>query len=266
MMRIVWLTDIHLNFVPPHGLQRLYSDILRHEPDAILISGDIGESNSAAFYLNRLAKNTQRPIYFVLGNHDFYRGSLADVRDRIRAACAKSDNLIWLNEVDVIELTPTVGLVGHDSWADGRMGNYEQSEVVLNDYLLIDDFVHLNKAERLRRLHQLGDAAADHVARVLPGALARYPQVCLLTHVPPFQEACRHEGQPTDDAYLPHFGCQVVGEALREIMTAHPDRQLTVLCGHTHSAAQVSILPNLHVRAAEIEYRKPRVEAVLTLE
>ena len=147
----------------------------------------------------------------------------------------------------IIELTPDVALIGHDSWADGRLGNYERSNVMLNDYVLIEDFAGLNKSKRLNLLNHLGDAAAVHFESLLPQTLAHYSQAYVLTHVPPFAEGCMHRGESTNDDFLPHFGCQAVGQTLRQIMVKYPDRKLTVLCGHTHSSAHAHILPNLQV-------------------
>lgn len=262
--RLAWLTDIHLNFLPPHGLNGFFSTLRQASPDALLISGDIGEANTCAFYLEMLAQHLQRPIYFVLGNHDYYRGSFDSVAATVRATCARSDYLVWLNDVEMIELTPEVGLVGHDSWADGRLGDYEHSRIMLNDYLLISDLAGLDKARRLQVLHQRGDVAAAHFQNVLPAALERYPQVLVLTHVPPFAAACRYNGQPTDADHLPHFGCQAVGDTLRAITARYPQQQVSVLCGHTHHAARAQILDNLHVWTAAAEYGRPRIEHIFT--
>ena len=57
-------------------------------------------------------------------------------------------------------------------------------------------------------------------------------------HVPPFREACWHQGRISDDLWRPPFSCKAVGEALVEAMEAHPGREMTVLCGHTHGAGE----------------------------
>ena len=79
----------------------------------------------------------------------------------------------------------------------------------------------------------------------------------MLTHVPPFREACWHRGQISDDDWLPHFACRAVGEVLVEAMAAHPECEMTVLCGHTHSPGEAQVLPNLRVLTGGAEYGRP---------
>src|SRR5438874_8164912 len=96
-------------------------------------------------------------------------------------------------------------------------------------------------------MQELGDEASAYLRSVLPEALRRFRHVIVLTHVPPFREACWHQGRISTDDYLPHFTCKAAGDALREAMAAQPDRQMTVLCGHTHGEGEARILPNLRV-------------------
>ncbi len=166
----------------------------------------------------------------------------------------------------MVQLTNSVALVGHDGWADGRLGDYGRSGVILNDYRLIPDLTGLDAETRLARLNALGDEAAGHLRTVLSEALDSFPKVIVLTHVPPFREACWHEGVISNDAYLPHFACGAVGVALIEALADRPNRELLVLCGHTHSAGEVSILPNLRVLTGGAEYGKPVVQRVLDVD
>ena len=256
-MRLAWLTDLHLNFVDIDCVEGLCRRIRDEGADAVLISGDIAEAPGVEAYLDLLGRQIDRPIYFVLGNHDFYRGGIVEVRAQDRRVLRRSPLIHWLSAEAAIELTPETGLIGHDGWADGRLGDYAGSDVLLNDYFLIEDLAGLEPEARLEQLHALGDEAATHFRSTLPQALGRYRRVIALTHVPPFREACWHRGNLSDDAWLPHFACKAVGDALMEIMSAHPDRELLVLCGHTHSAGEAGILPNLKVRTGAAEYGRP---------
>jgi hypothetical protein len=116
------------------------------------------------------------------------------------------------------------------------------------------------------RLHALGDEAAAHFHQVVPQALEQSDHVLVLTHVPPFHEACWHRGQISDENWAPHFTCQAVGKALKEIMQRCPDRRMTVLCGHTHTAGQAQILANLTVLTGEAQYGAPKVQQILEVE
>jgi len=261
-MRVAWLTDIHLNFVGHVQVNRLANAVRAQNPDIVVISGDIGEARTVGWYLKTLEQKLQRPIYFVLGNHDYYMGSVDDVRIAVGKLAGESAWLNWLNTTGVIELAPETALVGHDSWADGRCGDYEQSPVMLNDFALIYDLAGLSKEERLRKLNALGDEAADHFRKVLPRAFETYRHVVLVTHIPPFKESTWNGGKLSDDHFLPFFACKAVGDVLVEIMHIYPHRQLTVLCGHTHGRGQAQILDNLLVLTGGAEYGKPEVQQV----
>jgi predicted phosphohydrolase len=265
MNRLVWLTDIHLNFLRPRAVEAFLASLAAVEADAFLIGGDIGEATDVTHHLNALADSLRRPIFFVLGNHDFYRGSIASVREAVRQLCSDVPDLRWLPDAGVVPLTDQTCLVGADGWGDGRLGDYHHSDVILNDWGLIQEFGGFfeDPAERLAKLHALGDESADHLRRVVPEALRRFRHVVVLTHVPPFREACWHEGRISDDNWLPHFTCKAVGDALLQAMAAAPDQQMTVLCGHTHGGGEAQVLPNLRVLTGEASYGHPVIQRVL---
>ena len=260
MKRVAWLTDIHLNFVASERSGGLLDHLRGENVDAVLIGGDIAESHDVAQWLGRFEERVRRPVYFVLGNHDFYRGSIAGVRDEVAEFCRDRSRLTYLTRSEPVELTPRVGLIGHDGWADGRAGNYPESPVMLNDYKLIDELAGIGKQQRWSLLKALGDEAADHIRRVLPAALAHYEHVCLLTHVPPLREACWHEGHISDDDWAPHFTCQAMGGVILSVMRDRPKRRLTVLCGHTHSRGEIRPLENVVILTGKAEYGAPIVE------
>jgi Icc protein len=265
MKRLAWLTDIHLEFLDSQQVLDFCQVVERASPDAILIGGDIGNATSLERFLTLLVAQGQRPIYFVLGNHDFYRGSIAEVRAIAARLAETSPRLHWLTKSGVVALTLSTGLIGHGGWGDGRMGAAERSQVVLNDYFQIQEFVGLSPSEWFSQLNLLGDEAASYLEEILPQALSRFRRLLLLTHVPPFKESCWHEGRISDDDFLPHFTCSAVASVLAETVPKYPDCHLTVLCGHTHGEGEVQILPNLLVKTGGATYGFPSLQSVITI-
>jgi Icc protein len=151
--------------------------------------------------------------------------------------------LIYLNKVDCINLTKETTLVGHDSWADGQFGDFEGSSVELNDFRFIDELKLWDRSDRLKAMHKLADQAVEHLKQVLSIALKYHRHVIVLNHVPPFKEACWHEGRLSGEDWLPFFSCKAVGDVLKDVMVKYPHAEMTVLCGHTHGAGECQVLP-----------------------
>ncbi len=259
-MRIAWATDIHLEFLAPPALAAFCVTLAESNADVFLLGGDISQAKHLRSHLRVLARVLERPIYFVLGNHDFYQGDIAGVREVVRETCRESEYLRWLPDAGLVSLTDGTGLVGHDGWADGRFGDYAASPVLLNDYRMIADFEGLEAGPRLAQLNRLGDEAAAYFARELPQALGRFRRTIVLTHVPPFAEAAWHRGRMSDNDWLPHFSSRAAGDAIRTAAAQRPGRDVMVLCGHTHSAGEVEILPNLRVITGGARYGHPAIQ------
>lgn len=266
MNRLAWLTDIHLNCLHDSEVEHFCRSVADLSPDAVLIGGDISDASGVKGHLEIMEKCLKCPVHFVLGNHDFYGGSIEDVRSVVQTQAEGSRWLNWLPTSGVVELTENTGLIGHGGWADGRLGKGERSHVLLNDYFYISEFKNLPHRDRFRMLNQLGDQAAEYFRALLPAAAARFGNLLLLTHVPPYRESCWHEGAISDDEFLPHFACQIVGEVLTDVMQNYPESKLTVLCGHTHSRGELEIAPNILVKTGEARYKKPQVQELIIIE
>jgi 3',5'-cyclic-AMP phosphodiesterase len=270
-MQLAWLTDLHLNFVDDLRFRQFFESI-GQQADAVAISGDLAEANDICHYLWTIEEIVQKPIYFVLGNHDFYRGSIQQTRRIVTGLAEESQHLKYLTAMGVVELTPKTAIIGDDGWCDGRLGDYWGSQVILNDHLLIAelavcwDGVNLDKRRLQPILEALADEAARHFEIVLEGAASRYPNVSAVTHVPPFREAAWYQGKPSADDFLPHFASKVVGDTMRQVMRRHPESNLLVLCGHTHGGGELQVLDNLRVLTGEAECGKLRLLQCLAVE
>ncbi|TKS64361.1 MAG: phosphoesterase [Nitrospira sp.] len=265
-MRAAWLTDIHLDFLSRHACDEFFATIASHNPDAVFLTGDISVAPLLLTHLEAMGQALSQPIYFVLGNHDFYHGSMTAVRTAVRECAHAHPLLTYLPEAGVVPLTPSTALVGHDGWGDSRYGNYATSPVKLNDHVLIKELTGLTPHELQHHLMRLGDESASYLRETLPLAFNRYRHVILLTHVPPFRESCWYQGHVSNDEWLPFFACQAVGAVLRETMEARPQCQLTVYCGHTHNSGTAHVLPNLTVFTGAAEYGTPQVNGVIDVE
>lgn len=267
MTRLAWMTDIHLNFLGTMQIENWLRDLKQEQFHALLITGDIGEADSLEDYLIRIGGKLAVPVYFVLGNHDYYRSSIENVRANMSRLHNENSGLNWLPEQGIVQLADTIAMVGHGAWGDGGYGDFMNSSLMLNDYILIQELVDLTASERLHKLHELGQESANYIQHILPEALARFEHVYVALHVPPFQESCWYDDKipPDDDDYLPHFTCKAVGDVLLKIADDYPDKQITVLCGHTHGSGETMMRPNLHVITSGAEYGQPTIARIFSL-
>ncbi len=264
-MQILWLTDVHLNFLPQGGA-RAFGEYVRIEnPKAgiAIVTGDIGECPNFANLIEQFAKGLKLPVYFVLGNHDAYGGSIADMRKQAERMKGKAR---YLPSEQLVEIIPGVALVGTDGWYDGRFGDALRSNVVMSDWMYIKEL--LVRGDLLRmRLKEIADAYAIEGQGLIEAAIAKgYKKLFFATHVPPFWEATWHEGETSNKHWLPWMSNRVMGGMLTQMANEHPDVEFVVLCGHTHSEGRVKIADNLEVLTGHSAYRSPRVCGVFDLD
>lgn len=65
----------------------------------------------------------KKPIYFILGNHDYYQGTINDIRETLTVLSKTHDQLFWLSATDIQSLPNNTILLDKDGWADERLGD-----------------------------------------------------------------------------------------------------------------------------------------------
>jgi len=276
--RLVFCTDLHLNFVDEKTIEEFAQNICAKNPDALVITGDIAEGQNIVDYLAflDLQMHNRCPIFFVLGNHDYYNRSISEVRKKIGGLFTYSEKqkteqqprLGYLSTSGVIPLTEDTALVGHDGWYDGQYANWFTSQVWLNDYHCItelSDKVCPVKSLRFAKLNELARESANYIKEQATKAFEDFDQVFVATHVPPFRENAVYDGKISDDNWLPHFSSKAMGDALLNLAQNNPDKRLTVLCGHSHGQADVQHLPNLRCLTGKAKYRYPMLNKVFEI-
>lgn len=260
--KLVWCTDIHLDFLRPYGAQAAFGEYLGDEyPDAkaCIITGDISETPTLENHLGEFEEGFQSPVYFVLGNHEYYKGSF-EKTEKIA-----SNFYGWLERHNSIEVTKHCALIGTEGWYDGLAG-FPKARFAMSDWTEIKDLKCLIDRDHLLSVCQTrSDSLAKLAAAKIEKAFETYKLVIFATHYPPFEGACWHEGQVSDNLHLPWFTSILMGRALEQVAKEHPNNKLLVLCGHTHSSGVYDHLPNLKVLTGEAVYGAPDVAGVLTV-
>jgi predicted MPP superfamily phosphohydrolase len=273
-MKIAWSTDLHLNSVKPAEIEQFCDDVLRCDVSAILLGGDVSESNELIQWLKFLESRLRIPIFYVLGNHDYYGSDITTIRVSVKHL--ENNYLHYLPITGLVNLNSDVVLVGHDGWGDCRVGSLDRFEI-LTDYLAIRDLWETidredlldgfsNRAQLRQKLNELGDEAADTLRPNLLKATKSCARVLILTHVPPFRESCWHDGNISEETWLPGFTCKAVGDLLMSVAESHPNSSFTVLCGHTHGSGYVRICPNLEVHTGFGDYGRLKFRIINTVD
>ena len=270
------MTDIHLDFITHAASPNVSSKnldtfchlVLRENPDGALISGDISLATSLEEHLIDLESRLKMPIYFVLGNHDFWGGSFNSIRNLCSKITRESEYLRYLTVMNYTQLAPSVALVGHDGWYDGLNGDPRVTNFIMNDWTHITDFVRatrldgsidLNKILSISR--QQARSAANHLAMSIKSAITQknVKKIIVLTHVPPFLNP---HGRNEPELNL-WYSSKTLGDMLFSAAAAYPDVTFKVLCGHVHEACTLQITPNLIFQSGVAEYSKPMPQGII---
>lgn len=275
-MNLVWTTDTHLNFLSLEKIQAFCRSIKECNPDVVVLTGDISESPLLFHHLLVLEKELEpAPVFFVCGNHDYYHSSIKEIRETLISRCSfpEKGNLCkgayWLGSSGVVSLTNSIALVGHDGWYDGGYANYFKSRLDMNDYYLIQELTHVASPTpelRFNSIKELAKESAEYIRTQLLEAFKQgFTTVYVATHVPPFRENAIHKGKQSDDDWMPHFSSKIMGDMLLEVAENNPDKNITVLCGHSHGSAFHKPLPNLQSHTGEAQYKFPKVNKTFIL-
>ena len=267
MQRLAWLTDIHLNFLDANARQHFYHNVAQVESDLVIISGDIGEAPSVELLLKEMQRCWRQRMYFVLGNHDFYKSGVQAVRNAMTELTDSQPSLQWLPQTAPVAITDDVVLLGQDGWADARHGDYDHSLMAMNDSRLIEKLrnARAQGSQSLKAaMQRLADEDAEQLENDIHQALAdcNPSQVIVVTHVPPFKEVCFHRGQSTGDDVIPFYTNKATGDVLLKAAKNNPLIEFNVLCGHTHGQAFYQPVDNLQVNVGGVRYGDPQIQAV----
>lgn len=248
-------SDTHFNFTFPWTQYDFVSRILEENPAGLFLPGDISCGITIGNILKFLAKKLENiPIYFVIGNHDYYSTSFEQTHNTLFRLQEKYKNLHWLTSKDEIKLNEETALIGEDGWYDVRLGN----PVYLNynlDWIMISDFRKCsNFDEKVALSRKLADQSTANLKQKLEKALITYKTVYVITHVPPWEETARGRGMRFGEFWLPYNVNYEMGQMIEDVMRKYPDKNVITIGGHVHNPAIVHIAHNVECFIQEGKY------------
>jgi predicted phosphodiesterase len=247
------LSDLHLSFAamaPP-----------RNGADVVVLAGDIARPAQAAAWALGIGK----PVVFVLGNHEFYGGSLAATVAEMKRHCAGSNVHVLDDEALVLG---GVRFLGSTLWTDFSLLGEGDARIraMAEAQRCLRDFTRIRSDEASATAFTPQDSAALFAthARWLAGELARPhagPTVVVTHHAPsPRSIHPRFAGSLLNAAFVSH-AAHLAGGA-RCALWIH---------GHTHDSfdydlagTRVVCNPRGYARGAVNE--NPCFDADLTIE
>lgn len=274
-MKLLWASDIHLDRAGGECKERFFERLAAAGHDGVVISGDISNSKCVVQHLEEIGRacngsgnGSGKPVYFVLGNHDYYQGSIRQVESAVDQLCQRSGNLFHLGKGEIISIGNDTALMGHRGWGNGGEKSRYRISVPNPDRHAIADFCGLSNHAYFSRVQSLGAESADYVRRILPAALARYSRVVHLTHYPVHTDAIRFNERPCGWDRMGHFANFAMGGAMLGISKnyqerTNQERTIMVLAGHSHCAATVRVAPGIEIKVAGARPGKPEVQGII---
>ncbi len=267
-MRLLWITDVHLDFASERTAKGFLTRLKKINADLILVGGDTGEGRTFKDWLAKIRARTGRPVVFVLGNHDYYGSSVLKTTNMCKRINLADNMITWLatsEGVDVSTEDSSVIVIGEGGWGDWAHGDMERLGV--RDYDMIEELKTHNPRNKKNVAETLGELAAGRLKKKLKDACAKgYERVIVLTHVPPWPRSAWHEDQPSESEAQPFFVWGRGGQAITEVADKNPETQFTILSGHTHSGGMNLVRNNVTSITAPARYQRPDVAQIMEIE
>lgn len=259
--RIVWVTDIHLNFLRKESKLTYFKQIKAKNPHFVLITGDISESRTLIPDLKLMYSVIKKPMYFVLGNHDYYEGSIEQTALDVKSAFSHDQERGIYHLPTNQLLIDSTAVIGVDNWYDTKSG--------IPGYVTLSDFMYITEYREAKSLQKQiikqANKANKHLKQQLTEITANKDinRVIIALHVPPFVELSTYGGKRSDDYFLPYFSSKSTGEVILSFAKKHKKIKFEVYCGHTHSAVDYTKLDNLKCYCGASEYYSPLINGII---
>jgi len=282
--------DIHLDHVKDSvngsKIKRVARDMSKGL-DALILCGDLSVGHLLEAHMKAFQEGSSCPVYFVLGNHDFW--------------CLDEES-VWatakslpgaLDFAGVVELSKDTCLVGVTGWYDTRAGSLIENTILMPELSLASmyeglapDKLCINPWERTPsqrkysyslsfekklRAAAVSRAFADtqtisFYKRLSEASSKDYKTIVIATHFPPWESvSLSPNGPESSKEWLP-WSCNInLGYTIESVAEENLKKQFIVLSGHTHNQNTAQIASNLKAISGKAKYKMPKLAHTLGL-
>jgi predicted phosphohydrolase len=252
--KYVWLSDTHLSMsILPIMKRRFIDRITSINADGLILTGDISNGLWLESDLRYLAEHHPNPIYFVLGNHDYYWRHMGSVHEDVRRLCKEYPNLVWLSEHDAQPIAPGVSLLGHEGWFDANCGDRDSTWWAIDRVFNFDFWRVGDHVDQIYMWRQMAKLSAESIEKRLKEAVAKSDVVYVATHFPPWPEASRADGKILEKLWHAYNTNITLGKSIEKIASTTKS-QIVVLAGHTHLSCNLTVAKNLSCKVISSSY------------
>lgn len=232
-MRALWLTDLHVNRLDQEQYNQLLNRIKISDAEAIWLTGDIGDPPLNWTFLEDLFCIFNKPIYFVLGNHDYYHQQVDATRQKARDFSQSYPNAYYL-ATEAGFVWEEQFILGVGGWAN--TGNIPIKEKTW-DSDAIDDLLRLNNFQLQTKLNELAESDAQTLLlKCAAGITDKIKKVTIFTHVPPTDAMHgKYSIKPLQDNRTIYYS-SALSAAFKSLLQDYPDIEFQVYSGHLHQS------------------------------
>lgn len=274
-MKILHLTDLHLNHADMKTRLRFYKKVYSHSADYLMVGGDTGDSPQlmidGLIELANCACSDHTKILFTCGNHDAYNSSLQEMNEAANGLAKQyPDRFTYLDDAEPTHIQEGVVVTGQGLWYDMRNGDGVNSIIELNDFRLVEDLAQnpnikysIQRVIRSEICKKLSDKQTENLKNKLEKLSVDVKEVIIVTHVPPFAEAAWFMGKQSSSGWVTYMSSKNTGEMLNKFADSRPSTQINVYTGHTHGKGHYISRQNLNVHTGAARYQHPSIAHII---
>lgn len=226
MIKIRYLSDLHLEFIKPNKIQKFIRKIPPGIDEICILAGDIGNPYQLNYdiFMKFISKNFKKS-FVISGNHEYYNKtkSIQETNDFMTEYFQNFNNISFLN--NKYENYDNYCFIGTTLWSKITDTNY-----VINDVYNIPNFDYI-------QYNKLNTSSVNFLEHTLQDTLQNNENCIIITHHVPSESLIDIKYKtPEMLPYNQWFYCN-----MDNLIETYKDKIKCWIYGHTHTSSNIMI-------------------------